>query len=192
MAARKRKPRILLDCDGVLADFIGGVLWVVWRRTGIQLEPTDFPHGEIFKQLGNRDPKLRQLASDAILEKDFCESLDVLPKAQEGVRKLQEAGLEIFIVTSPVVRSRHWVYERYEWLARHFGIRTENVLFTQSKHIVQGDIFIDDRHDHVEDWTQHQKTGTGFIWETLHNRHVGEDLQRLRSWEELHEILRIK
>ena len=192
MATRKRKPRILLDCDGVLSDFIGGVLDVVRDREEVELEAKDFPRGEIFKQLGEIDPGLRRMASAAIMERGFCAGLAVLPGAESGVRTLRAAGLEVYIVTSPVTKSHYWMCERYEWLMEHFGIDNKYVIFTQSKHIVQGDIFIDDRDDHVEEWVEHQKNGAGFIWDTLHNRHVGQDLQRLKSWEELHEILRIK
>jgi len=145
MAAKKRKLRLLLDCDGILADFVGGILNELRENELVDLRPEDFPNWEIFRQLDEYGPGIREFAGVVARRPGFCLNLPVYAGAKEGVQKLLDAGVELFIVTSPLIGSETWAHERDLWLAKNFGIPSSRVVHTQSKHIVQGDVFVDDK-----------------------------------------------
>lgn len=193
---RKRKnPRLLLDVDGVLADFVGGVIKIIKTIGGPELKPEDFPYWDIFSTLKERHDT-SHLVDEVVINikrMGFCYDLPVYPGAKEGVQKILDAGIDLFIVTSPWPGHLHWMPERSTWLKTHFNIPEKKVIHANAKYIIKGDLLIDDKTDHIEDWLNHNPDGAAFLWNTPHNqRDEVPRKQRLSSWDELHDILRIK
>jgi 5'(3')-deoxyribonucleotidase len=136
--------RILLDCDGVLADFVAPVIaWAggdPYTRDSI----TDF---DILKAWGIEH---RQSDLDAMCAvPGFCESLAVIPGAQAAVERLRR-NFEVVIVTSPYSNVPTWTSERITWLNRHFGIDKRDVVFCKRKELVRGDALVDDAIHNLE------------------------------------------
>lgn len=137
--------RVLLDVDGVLADFVGGCIDVldghlkredvtVWRFI------EGLPEGQ------------RTLLEKVLKTPNFWETLACIPRAREGVKQLRENGFEIVFVTSPWVSCREWGYRRRRWLRTHFDASDKEIVFTCNKALIQGNFLIDDKIENVVEW----------------------------------------
>jgi 5'(3')-deoxyribonucleotidase len=127
---------ILVDVDGVLADFTGAVReWDLFA-----LYPED----------------LQSMIKRRISDPGFCAELKVLPGAEEGVRELVQLG-DVYAVTSPWWSSPTWPYERTRWLDRWFGMPADRVVQTSAKQLVFGDVMIDDRPENLIEWRSCQQ-----------------------------------
>lgn len=189
-----RKHRILFDCDGIFTDFVGGVLSQIEVLTGTCLTPEDFPVWDVFdhvKVLFPEQPDLKKQLIAHIEEPGFCANLAPYPGAEEALARLlklqHEKKIDLFIVTSPWLGSPTWGYERANWL-HHRGVPKRHVINASAKEIISGDLFIDDKAEHVDDWSE-ANHGTAFLWDTPHNRGDKTVARRLQGWEDFFSIL---
>lgn len=178
--------RILLDCDGVLADFVGPVLDLVHEVTGRRHKREDIAAFDFVAQLGlSRDEAV--LVKREISHRDgwWC-SLPVYEGARAGVDRLREFG-EVFVVTSPWNSCRTWLHDRETWLAKHFDIPASNLLVGSAKHLVAGDMLVDDRSDTLREWARWHghHGGKAVQWQTPHNRNEPWLGLSTRCWNEL-------
>jgi 5'(3')-deoxyribonucleotidase len=163
------RPVALLDCDGVLADFVGGFLKLLGATTDRWFTPEQVTHFDIGASLG-LSPAESAAAKRAISSTPgFCSALAVLPGAVDGVRALREIA-DVYIVTSPWNSCPTWTHEREAWLKRHLGIPHSHVVHTSAKHLVRGDVFVDDKTEAVIAWQVVHPRGIGVQWHTPHNR----------------------
>ena len=72
--------------------------------------------------------------------------------------------------------SRTWCYDRVLWLKQYFNISDEQVLFAHNKSIVAGDLFIDDRIEHVTTWSSANKLKPAILWKQPYNKNENHDL----------------
>lgn len=182
-----KKPVVLLDCDGVPSDFIGGVLEIVDDITGLSFERDDVDQFDFFQALGVSIDDGRAIKR-AIAVPGFCESLQVYEGAKQGVKDLQEIA-DVYVVTAPWNSSPTWTYERESWLWRHFKIPHSHVIHTSAKHLVSGDAFVDDKTSAVEAWKIERPAGLAIRWETPHNIHEMWHGTGCRSWESLLDLV---
>lgn len=180
--------RVLIDCDGVIADFCGGFLKLVNARFGTSLASTDIGSYDIAKAVGwstKQANEAYQLIADC---PDFAAKLDVFPGAIDGVRRLREVA-EIYAVTSPWHTQPTWCHDRSNWLWRHFGIPAHHVIHACAKHLVRGDMLVDDKLSHVEEWRAAWPDGVAVLWETPHNRRDLWDGPSTSSWDFLVDLV---
>ncbi len=154
---------VLLDVDGVLGDFKQLFFDCAEKATGKILDKTRLEGNAYSKCLG-----LTRAQSEAtwklIKEPGAAMGIACMEGAQLGVSRLRELpGVELYAVTSPVP-SQTWCYDRWKWLKVYFDIDRENVLYTHSKHLVQGDILVDDSHLNIVRWSGTNPQGTGILW----------------------------
>lgn len=158
---------ILLDVDGVLCDFVSGYLTLVYEETGRQFEHHHVTQFDLKRALGLSDTESASVAQ-RVQQPGFCAGLAPLPGAVDGVRLLQEVA-DVYIVTSPWNSNPTWTHEREKWLAAHFGIHHSHVLHGSAKHLVVGDVFIDDRAETIVKWNAAHPGKTAVLWETPWN-----------------------
>ncbi len=93
--------RILLDCDGILAGFIGGVLDLVEEFTGVRhpLEAVD--RFDFAAALALCPDHKRAVTLTISHRKGWWSGLPVLEGAIDGVRALRDVA-DVYIVTTPV------------------------------------------------------------------------------------------
>lgn len=188
-----RKPRLLMDVDGPIADFVGGVLSAAERIVREPIEREHIRQWDLLKIIQERFPDHRHLkvqVVDAIRSAGFCESLPPAPGAIEGMKNILSMGVDVYFVTSPWDSSPTWVYERTRWITKHFGTYLEkNIIHTHSKHVIDGDVMVDDKPMNIHNWLEHCD-GAGLLWDMHHNQEAEADgLQRVFSWDELAAIL---
>lgn len=140
---------ILLDCDGVLADFVSPALEIVHRLGGPKLLHDQLDAYDIGSVLDSEEA--RDELWHTVSEPGFCASLKPYPGALPVVQELREIGT-VVCVTSPMATSPTWAHERAEWLHDYFGFDRGQVISTSGKHYVAGDVFADDAAQHLARW----------------------------------------
>lgn len=149
--------RILLDCDGVLADFGKGFAALA-REQGIDYTQ---PEGwDVFAGLSRGE---RKCLERAVLQPGFCRSLPVAPWAWEMVDGLRSDGHEVYCVTAFWFDHPTWTAERTAWLEANMGIDRRRVVHTHAKALVDGDVFVDDKLAHVKAWADAHPEGRAVL-----------------------------
>jgi len=166
--------RILLDCDDVIAAFRNKVLEdasVMFGR-----ECAGDPSWDVFKMFDGDEVKaLREHVS----KPGFCSSIQPIPGSHEFVESMRALG-DVFIVTSPF-QSPTWGYERTQWLNWHYGIHHRQVIFSGSKFVEHGDVFVDDHHTHVTAWSAEWPDKLAILMTTPGNRDTDVPFGAIRA-----------
>lgn len=113
----------------------------------------------------------------------FYQTLPVIPGTRDAVARMRMSGNEVFFVTSPILTMRSWVYTRTQWLKKHFDATERDMVFTKSKHVVRGDVLVDDKPENVLEWA---KTDQGVAYLLLKSYNSPEELGSKR-WHTRHE-----
>src|SRR3989338_7837741 len=132
---------ILVDMDGVVADFEKGFL-EQWKKIhpdkqGIPLEQrtTFYP----------RDQYPTKLAEDIVLTQGFYRYLPSIDGSINALKQLEKRH-DIFICTSPRNRSKYCVSEKYEWIEQNLGREwIPRTILSKDKTLIYGDFLIDDK-----------------------------------------------
>lgn len=169
------KPVILLDVDGVLADFVGEVIRI-GNELGGSVKREEATQYDVFKYF---TPEIAAAVKRAVAAEGFCLSLNPFREAMDGVAHLRDLG-NVYAVTSPW-SSKTWCYERTSWLRSCFGFRTGEIVHTAAKYLVRGDVLIDDKASHVQEWQVVNPSGLALLMDAPYNRNVTE-LHRVTSW----------
>ncbi len=185
------RPRVLLDCDGVLADFVGGVLPIVRQVTG-----RDYTHEDVAQYSFSDALGLTRNESEIVLDRissspDFCASLKPFDHAQNGVAALH-AIADVYIVTSPWNTNPTWTFQREAWLKRHFDIPSKRVVHTSAKHLCVGDMHVDDKTSTLVEWRASHPSGAAVQWSTPHNRKDEWTGKSTREWGDLARIIELR
>jgi 5'(3')-deoxyribonucleotidase len=157
-----RKLRLLLDVDGVIADFPQYYLDVVQAKFGVAHSVESITQWNIGEAIGLH-PDRRDIVREALQEPGVAMSLRAYPKSIKAVRKLQKMT-DVFFVTSPL-GSPTWPYDRERWLKAHLHMGEDpRVTHTHDKYICNGDLFIDDKMEHIKAWKKHNPLGHAVLW----------------------------
>lgn len=177
-----RLPRVLLDVDGVLADFIGGILPMLNEMLGTDYQREHITQFDFCASLGLRPDVGAAVKRRIGAARGLAATLEVLPGAIEGVGRLS-AIAEIYVVTSPWNSNETWVFEREQWLLKNFGIGHNRVVHASAKHLIVGDMLVDDKTSTLVSWQKHHPNGTPVLWATPHNRLDGWNGDEAYSWD---------
>ena len=134
--------RILIDQDGPLAQFEPKFL-ELWQaaypeRVFVSLKDrrTFYVH-EQYPEECYED--MRAIIRSEAMFKD----LEVVPGSQDAIKILKNAGHDLCVCTTPVLRNPWCPTHKTEWLAKYFpGL---DIILTEDKTIIPGDILIDDK-----------------------------------------------
>lgn len=177
--------KILLDVDGVVSDFVGGLL--------SQLDDAGLAHGIDINALGPRHlfdymtPGVDEIAHGMVTANGFATLLPVIAGAQEGVNNLIELGYKVVFVTAPWKPSRTWCADRYDWLRANFPHECD-VIFTSAKEHVLGDVLIDDYVPYITKWNLAHPSKRAFVYDAPWNRNVDRSLMRV-CWSSIPSLL---
>lgn len=174
---------VLLDADCVFVDFVGGVLKNVAITTGQQYSRDQITEFDIGKALGI---SFTDWTSGII--PGFCRALKPLPHAIDGIKRLMSIA-DVHIVTSPWEACPTWHSERTAWVAEHLGLKYDHVHHTHAKHMVQGDILVDDKLSTVVTWQQAHPHGIGVVWDCPWNASNEWHGLRTSNWDTVADIV---
>jgi 5'(3')-deoxyribonucleotidase len=185
----EKRPVLLLDVDGVLADFMSAILGHVKELTGQSFVESEITEWDIFEFFERKSLNIKAACLERLAEPGLAAGLEPYPGSIEWVDRLK--GLtSLYIVTAPADISPTWAHERTWWLNRHYRIPADRIIYTASKHLVRGDIFVDDRPEFVCQWKKYNPEGIAVLWDHPYNR-AQNDLYdyRVDGWDKLLEII---
>ncbi|XP_034881954.1 5'(3')-deoxyribonucleotidase, cytosolic type isoform X1 [Mirounga leonina] len=202
MAARRARPvRVLVDMDGVLADFEAGLLRGFRRRfpgePHVALEERrGFLAREQYralrpdlaicwrKKLGQEHGIFQDKVASVYEAPGFFLDLEPIPGALEAMQEMNNMqDTEVFICSSPLLKYEHCVGEKYRWVENHLGPQfVERIILTRDKTVVLGDLLIDDKdtirgQEETPSWEH-------ILFTCCHNQHLAlpPTRRRLLSW----------
>ena len=171
---------LLIDQDNVLSDFETGFR-LEWSARGHAF-PALLPEQRKDFHLLNDYPAHLAGEVEAIYNTPgFFSGLPPVPGAIAGIRAMLEAGHEVRICTSPLIKYRHCVTEKYEWVERHLGADfVPLVILTRDKTLVHGDILVDDKPEITGARTPSWRH---VLYDQPYNRHVAGPRMTWPAWQ---------
>lgn len=162
--------RILIDCDGVLADFTGALCRSL-RLRGFNRHADSVLHWDLASSL---TPPEMAMVDEIVSEPGWCSDIEWFPGAKNTVRALRHAGHELICVTSPWP-SRTWMAERLDWLSPLF--HRQDVIFAPAKHkpLVAGDLLIEDHPGTCGRWLASNPGCTALLIDRPWNSHLAKE-----------------
>lgn len=180
------RPVVLLDIDGVCADFVGAVLREVQGITGRVYTPEDVTQWELNDAL-NLPQEVRDQLEDAITSNGFCTLIEPYPEAYDGLLRLRELA-DVYALTTPY-DSMYWMYERKQWLTDRFDFSHREIIYAHTKHLVRGDVLIDDKTETVVGWQRANDDLGGIVFDRPWNRNDKWSGRRA-DWSNLVDVVR--
>lgn len=172
-----RKLKIILDCDGVLADTIKKVLHLYNNEYNLNFKKEDIVAWDMTK-IQKPGTSLTKYFN----QRGFFRDLDPMEDAQKYVKKLLEDGHEVFVATASPLEG---LEDKLLWLRENFGFIPEsNIVFIQRKDLLYGDIILDDALHNLENSQCEFKVVFDQPW----NRDRREFL-RVRNWEQFYKLV---
>ena len=178
MNLKSKRPVIGLDSDGVLSDFYGSVLDAL-RELGLQ--PVNYGQLTYYDLSLSLGEKHADIIRETLRDPSFWVGLSELPGVHAAYHRLA-AIADVFIVTSPYTLCTSWEFARRSWLKR-FSVADHQVIVTQTKHVVQADVFIDDHPGHVQAWSAKNPTGLALLVDQPWNQELTQYGQAASAWQ---------
>ena len=176
--------RILVDMDGVIADFDGEFL-KRWQERHPDKPYVPFEERKSFYVRDSYPDILKPLVTEILLEPSFFRDMMPMNGAKEALLEMEQMGHEVFICTSPLSTYQNCVLEKYEWVEKFLGTGwVSRIILTKDKTLVRGDILIDDKPE----ITGVESTPS---WEHIvYDRPYNRDVKKRRlTWENWKEVL---
>lgn len=159
----KGSRRVLVDVDGVLADFTPVAVQAIETVTGKPFAREGRNEWDLFAGLTReQDSAVWQL----IGQPGVVARMELLPGARDLMGALRDLAEEVYVVTS-APDLPHWHKERLWWLWEHLQVPRKKVVFASEKHIIRADAIIDDRPATVERWLEEHSAGLGILYACL-------------------------
>jgi len=174
-----KKPKLLIDMDGVIVNLIDPWLSRINQDQGTNYTKNDIKGG-IMESTGIPE----EVCCTYFYEKDFWLSLPPQDDVMEYLPKLDEL-FDIIIVTKAHFASPYCSHEKYMWMIKHFG-KPFKMVQTKYKSYVRGAIIIDDMGDNLK--RCHERGKTTICYAQPWNVDVDFGY-KANSWKEIYQIL---
>lgn len=150
--------RVLVDCDGVLSDFVQLCLEYVASQYGRHFTREQIDQWDYGAAMGLTDfwPRL----GDDVERLQLCRTMPVLPGASAFLRQLErlEGVSSVKICTTPM--NVAWLSQRAAWLVAEMGVELKRQIQIHDKQDLAGDgwsgtkwdILIDDKIENCADF----------------------------------------
>src|SRR5258708_7875879 len=113
--------RILIDQDGVLADFEAGFL-TAWREKYPDRPFIPLDQRTTFYPRDQYPPEYKSDVVGIYTAPGFIKNLPPIEGALQALRQMQNAGHIIRICTSPLSVYQNCVEEKHAWVEEHLGL----------------------------------------------------------------------
>lgn len=142
------KKIILVDMDGVLADFETGFS-KEWRKKFPNHPYVPLNERRIYSLTESYPNGLEEDIRSIFSAPGFFENLKIIAGGKAALLKMQALGHNVLICTSPISKYENCVLEKYQWVEKNLGFDwTKKIILTKDKTLVFGDFLIDDKPEH--------------------------------------------
>jgi 5'-nucleotidase len=177
--------RILVDMDGVIADFDGEFI-KRWRERYPDKPYIPMHERTMFYVKDQYPDELKPLVMEILLEPDFFRDMMPIDGAKEALTEMDAMGFEVFICTSPLSTYQNCVQEKYEWVERTLGSTwVDRIILTRDKTLIKGDTLIDDKPQitgvDVPSWEH-------ILYDRPYNRGVNKRRITWKNWKEVLDV----
>lgn len=168
--------RILIDLDGVAADFYGALLKIYNKEFNRSLVPEDIKTWSLGSDVY---PDTTEEYMRTYFDRPgFWSEMAPIPGAIESLEYLHSKGHELKIVTAVPLESRQCCYEKLVWVERHLPfIGHDNFYATLDKGGVRGDILFDDGPHNIKAFPN-----MTCVMDAAYNRNANGDF-RVKTWD---------
>lgn len=178
-----------IDLDGVCADFYTRMREIAaeWFEKDMDRLPRDVSYG--LEEWGIHDTEAYQsLHRFAVTQRNFFETVPMIPGARSALRNLSEEGYRIRIITHRLyIQFFHEtsVRQTIAWLDDK-GIPYWDLCFMKEKDQVGADIYVEDAPDNLLRLREQGHYAICFANST--NKHIGEP--RAKNWDEVYALVK--
>ncbi|MFH6602288.1 5'(3')-deoxyribonucleotidase [Maribacter algicola] len=166
---------IFIDMDEVIADTYNAHIEIYNREFGGNLTPETCLGSEVWQ---NVIEKHQQSIRDHARTRGFFRALRPIMDSQKILKQL--AGKHEVYIASAATQFPNSLEEKSEWLDEHFPfIPWQNRILCGDKHILKGDVLIDDRAYNLEGFD-----GRCLLFTSPHNIHTN-GFERVNNWQEV-------
>lgn len=183
--AKTDKKIILIDMDGVLADAEASFLAEYRKKFPnhfyLPIEEKAFYIGHDYP------PELKNDVHSIYQAEGFFLNLPLIPGAKEALEEMLAMGHDVRIATSPLLRYKHCVLEKYKWVHNNLGFEwTRRIILSKDKTLIHGDVLIDDKPEHegerIPSWEH-------ILYDAPYNRHLNN--KKRLTWDNWNEVLEL-
>ncbi len=180
--SRSLKPRVAVDVDGVVADFMTPAIEIVREVTGRPFNPENWTAWDVVESA-----KLTQAEADECFRRfhlpGFCRGIEPYPTAIEGINRLREVA-EVAFLTAPMGMSPFWAFEREHWLRDHFAAKGR-IISTDAKDWCAADVLVEDKEKNLHLWLDANPASLALLWARPYNPSPSPRVKVVRSWEDV-------
>ncbi len=183
----KKSPIVLIDMDGVVADFELAFL-NKWKEKYPKRKFVALEDRRGFYTTNQYPAKWWPQIWKIMIKEGFFAEMAPIKGSIKAIKKMKKSGYEIFFCSAPLIQNPTCASEKYAWIKKHFGHRWEGkLILAPDKTLVQGDFLIDDRDkikgDHRPSWEH-------LIFDRPYNQEVKRN--RRINWNNWQEVLSAK
>lgn len=174
----KSRPIVLIDMDGVLADFDGAThAHLQTPEVNIPLQPRqNFYFRDDYIDTAHVDVINKLHASE-----HFFRNLPPIEGALEGWNQIQDLGYHPRICSSPLHTNEWCKDEKLEWIKQHLGeAAMQDAIIDSKKELYEGIALIDDR-PHIKNGDQ--AAWRHIVFDAPYNQQSSAEL-RLHGWQD--------
>jgi 5'(3')-deoxyribonucleotidase len=172
------RPKIWVDCDGLLCDFVRGYLDVLHAEHGVYRTHADVVQWDL-GMLSAKETNLAVL--ERMIVTGGVSALPMIAGAFDGLDALRRLG-EVGCLTSPLYLGT-FVQQRYQWL-KACGFTKRDIIFADDKKWVSGAVLIDDKIENCLEWQAENPYGLAILFDQPWNQSDNDDLVRAHGWGE--------
>jgi 5'(3')-deoxyribonucleotidase len=182
--------RVLIDMDGTLNAFFPHFL-IYLQELGYHFNKEMYLSSGTFNLEtyiieGETPKEKKKILQEIFGIKSFWLTLPVCPNAVKVVKELNRL-YTIYIVTTPFRDTEEYKKSKFSWLKKNFNfITTQQIIFSNHKETIAGDIIIDDRPDILEACNSVMFT---MAKEQPYNKNISTDF-RFSDWSEVPKLLK--
>lgn len=136
----------LVDMDGVLADWMGGLTKILRELCDERGVAFPFTGEQKSWKLLTGDPDADDIIEMAQKHPELYLNLPALPGSKLGLKGLEALGYDVFICSTPSSKNDNCASHKYQWVRSNLGEEyVDKTILTADKTLVFGDILIDDK-----------------------------------------------